>query len=294
MITSIECIPCLLRQTIDATRMAGSDHEGQVIILRKVLSLMAEMDLSQSPPEMAQKIHKVIRDNTGMADPYQEIKHKFNLAAMDLYPELKRMVQTAADPLTMAVRLAISGNAIDMGVNGQLQSSDILKVVAAAVEEPFSGDIESIRIALKQAGSILYLADNSGEIVFDRVLIEEISSDRVTLIVRGGPAINDATRVDAQEVGLDKIVEVIDNGSDAPGTVLKDCSVEFQNRFHDVDLIISKGQGNYETLNDVPGNIYFLFKTKCALIRDHTQQPVGTHVLLKTRAGQAETINDAD
>jgi len=293
MITSIECIPCLLRQTLDAARMAGVDQEIQARIMHKVLALLSEMDLFQSPPELAQKIHRIIRDTTGVADPYEEIKHKLNKAAMDLYPELKRMVQTAADPLTMAVRLAIAGNAIDMGVNGHFQSRDVLRIVATAVEEPFSGDIKSFRSALKQAKSILYLADNSGEIVFDRVLIEHISLDRVTLVVRGGPVINDATRVDAQEVGLDKLVEVIDNGSDAPGTILKDCSVEFQNRFHNADLIISKGQGNYETLNDVPGNVYFLFKTKCALIRDHTQQPVGTQVLLQTQAKLAETISYA-
>jgi len=293
MITSIECIPCLLRQTLDAARMAEVDQEIQASIMRKVLALLSEMDLFQSPPELAQKIHRIIRDTTGVVDPYDEIKHKLNKTAMDLYPELTRMVQTAADPLTMAVRLAIAGNAIDMGVNGQLQTEDVLKIVEGVVEEPFFGNVENFRSALKQAKSILYLADNSGEIVFDRVLIEHISLDRVTLVVRGGPVINDATRVDAQEVGLDKLVEVIDNGSDAPGTILKDCSIEFQNRFHNTDLIISKGQGNFETLNDVPGNVYFLFKTKCALIRDHTQQPVGTQVLLQTQAKLAETISYA-
>jgi uncharacterized protein with ATP-grasp and redox domains len=132
----------------------------------------------------------------------------------------------------------------------------------------------------------LYLADNAGEIAFDRLLVERISPGRVTLAVRGAPVINDATLADAQAVGLDKIVEVIDNGSDAPGTILDDCHSDFRRRFAGADLIIAKGQGNYETLSDGPGNLFFLFKAKCPVIADHIGQPVGTQIMVQTRTGR--------
>jgi len=134
----------------------------------------------------------------------------------------------------------------------------------------------------------MYLADNAGEIAFDRLLIEKISPERVTLVVRGAPVINDATLADAQAVGLDKIVEIIDNGSDAPGTILSDCSREFQRLYTDADLIIAKGQGNFETLNNEPGNLFFLFKVKCPLVADLVNQPIGTQMLVQSRSGKNE------
>ena len=149
-----------------------------------------------------------------------------------------------------AARIAIAGNMIDLGVNGNVTETDVQQAVRQALSAPFYGDQELFHHSIANARSILYLADNAGEIAFDRLLIEQISPERVTLVVRGGPVINDATRVDAQAVGLDEIVEVIDNGSDAPGTLLEDCSPEFRRRFVDADLIIAKGQGNFESLSN--------------------------------------------
>lgn len=288
MITSLECIPCLVRQTLDATRMVGTDEVNRELILRKVLQLLGETDFQNSPPAIAQQIHRIIREATGVADPYQQIKEQLNRTAMDLYPELKRSIALAGEPLIKAIRLAIAGNAIDMGVNGNLKLGDVYKIVDKAMEEPFHGDVDEFKQALKQANSILYLADNCGEIVFDRILIEEINPARVTLAVRGGAVINDATITDAKAAGLDKIVSVINNGSDAPGTLIDDCSSEFRKIFFNADLIISKGQGNYESLNTVNANIFFLFKIKCPLIKEHMQQPVGTQVLVRTKGNNRE------
>ncbi len=133
--------------------------------------------------------------------------------------------------------------------------------------------------AAARAGRILYLADNAGEIVFDRLLVEALAPQRVTLAVRGTPVLNDATAADARAVGLTEICEVIDNGSDAPGTVLEDCSREFRQRFSTADLIIAKGQGNFETLSEAPGNIFFLFKVKCPVIATRTGLPEEAQVL---------------
>ena len=135
------------------------------------------------------------------------------------------------------------------------------------------------RRAAREARSILYLADNAGEIVFDRLLIEALGPGRVTVAVRGHPVINDATRDDAREAGLEGEVELIDNGSDGPGTILEDCSPAFRERFRAAGLIIAKGQGNAETLSGVPGRIFFLFKVKCAVMASRFGLPEGTLAL---------------
>ncbi len=291
MRTFLDCIPCILRQTLDAARLVSKDPTVHENILRDVLGWAGEMDLSQSPPAMAQRIHRRLREITGVDDPYRETKDLQNSMAMELISTLKHDVETASNPLLMAARLAIAGNIIDMGVNGNFTESDVCQAVNQALTEPFFGEQDSFRQAIAKAESILYIADNAGEIAFDRLLIEKLSPERVTLVVRGAPVINDATLADAQAVGLDKIVEIIDNGSDAPGTIISDCSQEFRRRYTDADLIIAKGQGNFESLNTEPGNLFFLFKVKCPLVADLVNQPIGTQMLVQSRSGKNELTN---
>lgn len=286
MKTSLDCIPCILRQSLDAARMVSKDPKVHENILREVLGWAGEMDLSQSPPAMAQRIHRRLREIAGVDDPYRETKDRQNFIALEMLPSLRSKIESASDPLLLAARLAIAGNVIDMGVNGNLTEADMLQAVNRALTEPLVGDYDEFRIAIAKAQSILYLADNAGEIAFDRLLIEKLLPERVTLVVRGAPVINDATLADAQAVGLDKIVEIIDNGSDAPGTILRDCSQEFQRRYSDADLIIAKGQGNFETLSNEPENIFFLFKVKCPLVSELVHQPIGTQMLLQSRSGK--------
>jgi len=188
----------------------------------------------------------------------------------------------------MAVRLAIAGNMMDMGVNGNLTETDVRQTMKQALTAPFFGELDKFRQAVADAQSILYLADNAGEIAFDQLLIEQLLPKPITLVVRGAPIINDVTLIDAQTVGLDQMVEVIDNGSDAPGTILNDCSPEFRRRFAEADLIIAKGQGNFETLSNEAGNIFFLFKVKCAVIADLIKQPVGMQMLVQSAAAWKE------
>jgi hypothetical protein len=229
---------------------------------------------------MSQSIHRRLRDLTGIADVYREAKQRFNALALELLPELKAKVSEAEDPFAYAVRLAIAGNVIDLGVNSNLQEADIRRSLQKVLTEPFCGDIQLFRRTLLAAGRVLYLADNTGEIAFDRLLIEQLPAGHVTVAVRGGPVLNDATLADAQAVGLDRIAEVIDNGSDAPGTILDDCSQAFQDSFKRADIIIAKGQGNFETLCEAPANIFFLLKIKCSVVANQTGLPIGTQALI--------------
>ncbi|RPH93311.1 DUF89 family protein [candidate division KSB1 bacterium] len=287
MKTFLDCIPCIIRQALEAAKQISTDSAVHEQIIREVLCWISEMDMTKPAPAIGQRIHRRLRSMTGQEDPYRKVKDFHNRIVLALLPDLKTAITAAPDPLNMALRLAIAGNSIDMGVNGHITESAIHEAVFHALAAPFVGDMDEFRTAVSEARHILYLTDNAGEIVLDRLLIEQIGPARVTAAVRGAPAINDATRADALAVGLQEIVEVIDNGSDAPGTILDDCSPEFTRRFSEADLILAKGQGNFETLSDVPKNIYFLFKAKCFVVAEHAHVPLGTHVLIRSRAGLA-------
>ena len=165
-----------------------------------------------------------------------------------------------------AIRLVIAGNVIDFGVNSHLSETQVRESITYALSAPLEGNVEEFCSALSGVEHILYLADNAGEIVFDRLLIEQLPAGKVTVAVKGFPAINDATLADAEAAGIHEVAEVIENGSDAPGTILDDCSESFRDRFDQADLVIAKGQGNYETLSEVDKDIYFLLKAKCPVI----------------------------
>jgi uncharacterized protein with ATP-grasp and redox domains len=281
----LDCIPCLVRQALDSARLITDDEVIQEEVLREVLRLASKMVLYQTPPAMAQKIHRVIRELTGVQDPYLQVKNRFNKFALKMYPDMKERIETSADPLETAVRLAIAGNIIDLGVKSGLAESQVETTITRSLTESLDMEaLEEFRNATAQAKDILYLGDNTGEIVFDRLLIEQLPCKNITFVVKAGPIINDATMQDAEMTGLTDTVSVIDNGSDAPGTILQSCSQEFRRRFNEADLVIAKGQGNYETLSDADKNMFFVLKAKCPVIAEHLGCEIGCLVLTKNNA----------
>ena len=282
MKTTYDCIPCFIRQTLDAVRLATSDEEIHEQVLRGVLDAASKMNLDQSPPEMGQYIHKLIRDLSGHQDPYKKIKDRFNNFALTLYPDLKQRIQRSSNPIDTAVRMAIAGNIIDFGVNSELNRDVISDTIEQALSAQVFGDIGVLCDSIDSAENILYLGDNCGEIVFDRLLIEQLPAYKVTFVVRGGPIINDATIEDARKTGMTELVNVMDNGSNIPGTVLEECSKEFRECFAHADLIISKGQGNYETLSGSKKNIFFLLKAKCPVISSHMACEPGSFIVKRS------------
>jgi len=250
--------------------------------MREVLRLASKMDLRQSPPAMAQKIHRLIRKLTGVQDPYLQTKDRFNKLALKMYPELRKQVEASTDSFETAIRLAIAGNIIDLGVKTGLAESQVEETIAQSLTDPLDMEaLKEFRNATSRAKDILYLGDNAGEIVFDRLLIEQLPCEKITFVVKADPIINDATMEDAEIVGLTDIVSVIDNGSDAPGTILGDCSETFRRRFNEADLVIAKGQGNYETLSDVDKDMFFILRAKCPVIARHLGCEVGEMILRK-------------
>lgn len=284
---SLDCIPCFIRNALEMARIASGDMAVHEQVLRDVLQEMSEWDMRLPAPVLSQRVQRRLRALTGNQDPYQDAKCRFNEMALDLLPELRSTVEAAADPLQAAVRVVIAGNVIDMGVNGNLRVEDVKTSLSRSFAAPFAGNLDSFRAAIARAERILYLADNTGEIVFDRLLVEQLTARWTTVAVRGAAVLNDATLADARLAGLDQVAEVIDNGSDAPGTVLTECSALFRERFGSADMIIAKGQGNFETLAGGPGNIFFLLKVKCPVVAAHTGLEIGTHALLQHRDGNA-------
>ncbi|MEA1958413.1 MAG: ARMT1-like domain-containing protein [Chloroflexota bacterium] len=281
MRTYLDCLPCLLNQALKAARAATADEE----IHRKVLNSFAEMipslSLGLKPPEIAQQCYQLVRQLTGNGDPFREAKAEANRAALALYPRLKETVADSEDPLLTACKLAIAGNSIDLGPS--FDHGDIESIVKTALMSPLVvNHYEQFLMSIKNARRILYLGDNAGEIVFDRLLIEEIRRMKeleIDFVVRESPVINDATMEDALATGMDKIARIISNGSDAPATILSQCSPEMLKLYHSADVIISKGQGNYESLSEEPENIFFLLRVKCPLLAELVGVEVGDAVL---------------
>ncbi len=289
MRTYLDCIPCFYRQALDAARIAGADEIKQKQIVDKISQLIPDFPLEASPPEMGREIYSLVGKISGVKDPFKGIKENSNKFALKLYPELKQEINNSEDRLLAAVKLSIIGNIIDYGAKNSL---DVPKEIDYLFQGNFIINNENnlttfkykqFKEALNKVNSIIYLADNAGEVVFDRLLIEELVEElgkQVIYVVRGKPIINDALIEDAIFCGINKVAKITSSGSDAPGTIMKYCSPEFIELYQSAGLIISKGQGNYETLSEEDRPIFFLLKAKCPVIAEDVGCKIGDMVLI--------------
>jgi uncharacterized protein with ATP-grasp and redox domains len=281
MRVQLDCFPCFLRQSLIALRLGTRDKALQEVILKSVLEDIRSADTSRPPAFTTTFIHRRIRQMLGN-DPFGEIKSEYNQVALKLYPSLKAAVEESPDPLRTAARLATAGNVIDFGI---FTSIDIEGTIRRALDGQLAVDDYGLFMdAVSTSDEILYLTDNAGEIVFDRLLIEVLvsSGKKVKAVVKGSPVINDCTLADAEESRLTDICEVIDNGSEAVGTMLDWVSPSFRQTFKDAQLIISKGQGNFETLTGSEKKIFFLFQSKCDVVSKELGLSIGSMLLKKS------------
>lgn len=288
MKTYLDCYPCFVRQALEAARLGGADERRQRTVLVRVMRALQEVDLASTPPEIGRLVHRIVRTELAMKDPYQSVKEQSTDRALKLYPRLKGLVQEAQDPLACAVRLAIAGNVLDFAVSdppGEL--AELWDAVEQLVSQPLAIDhVAHFRHALAGPGHILYLADNAGETVFDRVLIEVLNRP-TRYVVKGAPVLNDATCEDAMAAGIDQVAEIVANGTDAPGSILSEWPLPLQREFSRAGLVVAKGQANYETLSESDGNVCFLLKVKCPVIARDLGVPVGSTVAKRGGDGYA-------
>lgn len=282
MQTAEECLACFTRQIKYAARLATTSQTLQQEIEKNGAGIMASFNLELSPPENAVSLYRMVAEMANNPDIFAELKNANNQAALKILPELEDIIARAGEPLQTAALLAIAGNVIDYGSH---QDFDINQTISECMDQDLAiNDFAEFKIDLQRAEKILYLGDNCGELVFDSLLIRQLE-DKVTFATRERPIINDALRQDAETCGLHHLCKIISNGTDCPGTPIEDCNDEFKMAFKNADLIISKGQGNFETLSQVPGPIYFLLMVKCEVVAQH---------LAETANRSAGTIRTGD
>lgn len=290
MRTYLECFSCFMNHGLDVSRKIGLDETGQRDVLNRIAGLIPGFELETTPPKMSFEINRMIRELTGGKDPFLEEKRRSNALALAATDKVRRSIAGAEDRLKRAVEYAIAGNIIDLGARQNLDIDAEMDTLVAGEEEqiekerPEDFQLTRFREELQRASTLLYITDNAGEIVFDMLLIEvlqELYPDLViTAAVRDAPIINDATMDDAREIGLDKLVPVISSGSAAPGTPLELCTPRFMEYFRSADMVIAKGQGNYETLSEAPRPVYLLFKVKCPVVARSSGGELGDVMLM--------------
>ena len=265
MKTQFECIPCIINSYLKLVETGVIPEHKQEVILRQLLQYLSTVDYDQSPPMLGRTLQRVIRESLQNPDPYHQIKQHYNQMMMDLYSSFKEIVEHSEDPFDTAMRMAIAGNVIDFGAKYQFDIMDSINRVKE--HELAIDDSRFLRDDLEHAQTLLYIGDNCGEIVLDKLFLETVEVPQKYFVVRESPVINDITLDDAEMTGMDEIATILTTGDDSPGAVWESASKDFRDHFSNADVIISKGQGNLEGLIDVPhDHIYFLLVTKCDLI----------------------------
>jgi uncharacterized protein with ATP-grasp and redox domains len=267
MISDYRCFFCFARAFEKLLEKENITNEAKNSFTHEMIRLYTDRLDGFNSPDFSRDLHNLLKSYTHNPDPYKEEKRENNDQAISLVPELKKIIKQSKDPFGTALRLAIAGNIIDYAASDHFN-------LKATIDKVLTSDFaidHSVQLnrAIRNAGTVLYLGDNAGEIVFDKLFIETINHPDLVYVVRGAPVINDATMEDAEYVGMNKVAKVISNGYDAPSTIVHKSSNGFQNYFNKADLIISKGQGNLEgllALNDK--RIFFLLMSKCDVISE--------------------------
>lgn len=290
MRTYFDCYPCFMRQALEAARRHRLSDDATREVLVAIGEAVREIRPAMTPPEMAGVLSGVVSRYTQADDPYADEKARFTQVALDLYPRLVEHVRESSEPLLTATVIAVVGNIIDLGTLDEGRIVERLEPLLAqeleaAHREPgriFAFD--TFADQLSRAERVLYVGDNAGETVFDRVLVEQIVRQyphaKITYAVRSRPALNDALLADARAAGLYTAATLIESGSGIPGTLLAEATEEFRSMFANADVIISKGQGNYETLSEADRPIFFLLIAKCEVIARDIDCERGSIVLL--------------
>lgn len=254
MLVQFDCYKCIFNQIVEMARSSSADDAERRRMLRQFIGKVVEHAGDSTPPEMAAHFYSIYAGETGIEDPYAQIKAKSTELARQLYGEFETLVRNAGDPLATALRIVIGGNVIDFGANPDFQLSEAAEAIRRTVMMPLDEVmLETLRGKIGQAGNVFYILDNCGEAVLDRLLLEYLGGPKkVTLGVRGKPILNDITPAELAASGLADY-PVIDTGDRAPGVSLRYSAPEFLRKLYTSDLVIAKGQGNFESLGGCSG-----------------------------------------
>ena len=273
-----KCIFCFTRQFQNLLDKHVEGEDKKVELTKSFFNHLSQIDTSLKTPYISRDIHAMVREFLNDPDPYKSEKEASNRLILDVYDYLKERVNNSYHPFKEALKMSIAGNIMDYGPANSFNIMDTifdLENMQIAIDK--SIELES---AISNSKKLLYLGDNAGEIVFDKLFLETINHPNVWYAVKGSPVINDVTRLDAEMTGIYKYANIIDNGYDAPSTIIEKSSPSFQEAFESADLIISKGQGNFEGLLDKGDKrIFFLLMVKCQVIGDYVGVNKGSIII---------------
>jgi len=289
MKVSLECAHCLLERAMNQTRLATDDPELQMKVITAMTKFLGENFNSESVPSNIGTDRDLIVQRMTGKDPYEELKRESNVMALNILPELIKLVDEAKDQHSMfrtATLIAAAANAIEFDVSGREFSLDELRHILDNVESDLAVDqVDEFRKLCENVSEVIFLHDNAGEVVLDMILMREIKrlGPKVIAVVKGGPILNDATMIDADEVNLrDYADEVIDTGAPAIGVNLERNSKEFLDIFHSAELIVAKGMGNFESLTEFEPEspTVHIMRTKCIPVAKHVGVPKNKNVVM--------------
>ena len=283
MLMQNECAVCILNQILRAVNYMGLSEERSGLVFKEALKKTVETDYSGlTPPLFSGKIYDAITDMTGNTDPYKALRKEQNDLVLNNIVLFRDRIDNSEDPLFTALFYSLLGNIIDYGGVEIFDTDQIFKEVNDVTLG--INDYEKLKEKLENARTILIISDNAGEAVFDMLLIEQIKMKypeiKVMYGVRSGPAINDIIKEDAEYIGIGEISEIIETGSTYAGTMIGLSDPGFVEIYKNSDIVISKGQGNFETLEMEKGkDIFFIFKVKCKIVADYSGLPFNSLIL---------------
>jgi uncharacterized protein with ATP-grasp and redox domains len=281
---TLDCLECIAAQALRAARVVTDDPSVQRAILNETVKRIPDLDMERSPAELSLIAYELASSLSGNRDAYRALRREQNAFAMRLEPSLRGRVRNSGEPLVTALHLAAAGNVIDLGVQHAAEI-DVQAAIEQVMSERFAVDhTEAFLESLARSKDLVFLLDNAGEIVFDKILIEELLPyTKVTAVVKAGPIINDVLMEDAEQVGLTEVCEVIDNGGAFVGSPLDLVPASFRERLGRADMIVGKGQGNYETVDAFPGDVFLILRAKCEVVARHMGVQYGQVALISTR-----------
>jgi len=277
------CLPCLVNQAVRVAEMTGvQDRHG---LYRKFFACLAKTDFTRSNPELLGEFFGIVKEHLGAEDPYREMKLHYDRMFLELLPVFEKRIEAAEDPFAEAVKYAAVGNVIDFSPIHGITEEQVMAAFERLNERPLvPDDSASLLRDVRRAKRILYIGDNCGEIALDKLLVRRMRAENpeaeIFFGVRGEPIVNDALEEDALLVGMDEEARIVSNGDRSQGTVLRRVSDEFRAVYEAADVIVSKGQANFESLSEEKGDIYFLMMVKCGVIAGYTGVPEGSMVCM--------------
>ncbi len=283
-----QCVPCLIKRIIFESELSTKDEKLKTTVIRNACEVLSKLyDPSKCSADIATKVHKLVYETLNDNDPYRDLKNQSNRIALSLVPQVKELIEKSSDPLWTSMLCAIVGNSMDFGIEGGSSHPDMLKeTFKNLIDDGIKyDDSKSLKKLISKAKTILLFTDNCGEIVFDKILCEELKKFnpdmKLTLVVKGKPVLSDATKEDTDKLNFDNVVdEILDTGCFAVGVNFSKIPKKLREKLSSVDLIICKGMANYESFSETDYRpIAYLLRSKCDAIATSMQVPININVI---------------